>query len=210
MNIKTQIHKERTLVIIKTDAVQRSLIGEIIKRFEQVGLKLTAAKLASPQAEQLEKHYNKTDEWFLNVGSGIVRTLKDRGEPIKKEPIEYGRDIIRDIVKYMTESPLMVLVFEGAYAVKSVVKLVGSTEPATADIGTIRGDYTIDSFTHANVENRAVKNLIHCSDCVEEAEREIKLWFTRHLKFMTTSPPTRELCTRLSSNPDSDFEEPEL
>ena len=93
-------------------------------------------------------------------------------------PLAYGRDIIRTIVKYMTGSPVVMLVLEGNQSVAVVTKLVGTTEPATSDVGTIRGDYTIDSYGHATYENRAVRNLIHCSESPEEAEREIAIWFT--------------------------------
>ncbi len=173
-----QPHQERSLVLLKTDAVQRSLVGEIIKRFEMRGLKLAGMKMVMPTEEQLLSHYNKDDEWYLRKGEGIVEDLKKQGREVSKEPIEYGKDIIRTIVRYMTESPVVALVVEGNEAVEVVTRTVGTTEPTSADIGTIRGDYTIDSFSHATLEDRAVKNLIHCSESVEEAEREMALWFT--------------------------------
>jgi nucleoside-diphosphate kinase len=173
-----QPHQERSLVLLKTDAVQRSLVGEIIKRFEQKGLKIAALKMVMPTEAQLLEHYNKDDEWYTRKGEGIVEDLKAQGSPIEKEPIEYGKDIIRTIVSYMTESPVVAMVIEGVGAVSSVTRTVGTTEPASADIGTIRGDYTIDTFAHATLETRAVKNLIHQSESVEEADREMKIWFT--------------------------------
>lgn len=176
--MKKQPHQERTFVILKPDTVQRSLVGEIIKRFEQTGLKCSAMKMFVPDEERLLKHYHKTDEWFLKKGTNIVNDLMAQGLPIKKEPIEYGRDIIRTVVRYMTAGPVVAMVFEGNQAVSVVTKIVGTTEPATSDVGTIRGDYTIDSYAHASYENRAVRNLIHCSDAVAEAEREIAIWFS--------------------------------
>lgn len=170
-------HQERSLVLLKTDAVQRSLVGDIIKRFELKGLKITALKMVMPTEEQLFMHYNKDDAWYLRKGEGAVADLKAQGKEIEKEPIEYGKDIIRNTVRYMTESPIVALVLEGVGAVSAVTRTVGTTEPATADVGTIRGDYTIDSYSHATYEDRGVKNLIHQSESVEEAEREIKLWF---------------------------------
>lgn len=172
-------HQERSLVLLKTDAVQRSLVGEIIKRFEQKGLKISAMKMIMPTEEQLFDHYNKDDEWFERKGQGVVEDLKAAGQEVEKEPIEYGKDIIRNTVRYMTESPVVAMVLEGVGAVASVSRTVGSTEPASADIGTIRGDYTIDSYAHATHEDRGVKNLIHQSESVEEAEREIALWFEK-------------------------------
>jgi len=175
--MKKYPHQERTFIILKPDTVQRSLIGEVIKRFEKTGLKCTAMKMFVPQEEKLIEHYNKSEEWFLKKGTNVVNDLLAQGLPITKEPVEYGRDIIRTIVKYMTAAPVIAMVWEGNQAVAVVTKIVGTTEPATSDVGTLRGDYTIDSYGHASFENRAVRNLVHCSDAVSEAEREIAIWF---------------------------------
>jgi len=172
--------KERTFVIVKPDGVQRSLVGEIIKRFEGAGLKIVGMKFFIPTEEQCFKHYNKDDEWFLKKGTNIVKDLENAGRSIEKEAIEYGKDIIRQLAKFMTAGPVVAMVLEGNQAVGIVTKLVGSTEPLTADIGTIRGDYTLDSYALAGVDGRAVRNLIHCSDKVEEAERETKIWFNEN------------------------------
>lgn len=171
-------HQERSLVILKPDAVQRSLIGEIIGRLERTGLKCTAMKMFMADEARLVQHYNKNDEWFLKKGARVVEDLKAQGRAIEKEPIEYGRDIIRTIVHYMEAGPVVGMIFEGNQAVAVVSKLVGSTEPKTSDVGTIRGDYTVDSYSHAAYENRAVRNLVHQSESPEEAEREIAIWFT--------------------------------
>jgi nucleoside-diphosphate kinase len=171
-------HEERTFVILKPDTVQRSLIGEVIKRFERTGLKFTAMKMFVPTEEKLMAHYNKDEAWFLKKGNRIIEDLKSHNLPIEKDAIEYGKDIIRTIVKYMTAAPVIGMVIEGNQAVAVVTKLVGTTEPATSDVGTIRGDYTVDSYGHSSFENRAVRNLVHCSESPEEAEREIALWFT--------------------------------
>jgi nucleoside-diphosphate kinase len=175
--MKKQPNQERSLVLLKTDAVQRSLVGEIVKRFEQTGLKISALKMVEATEKQLLSHYSKDDAWYLKKGEGIVIELKEQGKEVDREPIEYGKDIIRTVVKYMMASPIVALVFEGNKAVSVVTKIVGSTEPSTSDVGTIRGDYTVDSFGHATYENRAVRNLVHQSESPEEAEREIKIWF---------------------------------
>jgi len=172
--------QERSLVILKPDAVQRSLIGEIVKRFERAGLKFAAMKMVMATEEQLITHYNKTDEWYEKKGKGIVADMEAHGLPVTKEPIEYGKDIIRNMVRYMTAAPCVAMVLEGNQAVAVVTKLVGSTEPATSDVGTIRGDYTLDSYSHATIENRGVRNLIHCSESPEEAEREMAIWFNEN------------------------------
>ncbi|NBD74271.1 nucleoside-diphosphate kinase [Patescibacteria group bacterium] len=173
-----KLHKERSLVLLKPDAVQRALIGEITKRLEATGLKLTGLKLMVATREQVFAHYNKDDEWFERKGKNIVEELKQMGAPVEKEAIEYGRDIIEQMADFMTAGPLVAMVVEGNMATQVVVKMTGSTEPATADIGTIRGDLTIDSYGHAAYRSSGVRNLIHCSESPEEAEREIKIWFT--------------------------------
>ncbi len=172
-----QPHQERSLVLLKPDTVQRSLIGEVIKRFENTGLKISALKMIVPTEEQLLTHYNKSDEWYERKGKGIIEDLKAQGMEVNKEPIEYGKDIIRTIVKYMTAAPVVAMILEGNQACAVVTKIVGTTEPATSDVGTIRGDYTVDSYAHATYENRAVRNLVHQSESPEEAEREMAIWF---------------------------------
>ncbi len=172
-----QPHQERSLVLLKPDAVQRSLVGEIIKRFERTGLKISAMKMVMATEDQLLRHYNKSDEWYERKGKGVVEELRSQGKEVNREPIEYGKDIIRTIVTYMTAAPVVAIILEGNKAVSVVTKIVGTTEPATSDVGTIRADFTVDSYSHATFENRAVRNLVHQSESPEEAEREIAIWF---------------------------------
>ena len=171
-------HQERTFVILKPDTVQRSLIGEVINRFERTGLKFVAMKMFVPEEAKLLQHYNKDDAWFLKKGNRIIEDLTAQGLPVEKDAMEYGKDIIRTIVHYMTAAPVIAMVLEGNQSVAVVTKLVGTTEPSSSDVGTIRGDYTVDSYGHSSYENRAVRNLIHCSESPAEAEREIAIWFT--------------------------------
>lgn len=168
---------ERSFVIIKPDGIQRTLVGEIIGRFERTGLKLVGLKLAVPDSDRIWKHYDKDDEWFTKKGAKIAEDRAAAGLSAEKEPIEYGKDIIRALEKYMTSGPVVMMAWEGNQAVAVVTKLTGGTEPATSDVGTIRGDFTIDSYAISAVDDRAVRNLIHCSDTPENAEKEIALWF---------------------------------
>ncbi|MEI8361523.1 MAG: nucleoside-diphosphate kinase [bacterium] len=171
------IKREKTFVIIKPDGVQRSLVGNIISRFERAGLKITGIKFVVPTADQCWSHYNKDDAWFLSKGEKIYKQRQEAGMTIDKEAIEYGRDIIGQLVKFMTSGPVVTMVIEGNQAVGVVTKIVGGTEPLTSDVGTIRGDLTLDSYDLAGLDSRAVRNLIHCSDKPEEALREIDIWF---------------------------------
>ena len=95
----------------------------------------------------------------------------------EKDALAYGQGIIDTIIKFMTAGPVLALVVEGNQAVAIVTKITGTTEPLTSDVGTIRGDLTVDSYSHSTVQGRAVRNLIHCSESPEEAEREIRVWF---------------------------------
>lgn len=171
-------HKERTFVILKPDAVQRSLIGDIIQRIERTGLKFVGFKFLVPTREQCIQHYNKNDTWFLSKGNRIIEDLKAQGAPVEKDARTYGKDIIELIIKFITAGPVLALVIEGNQSVAIVKKLVGATEPASSDVGTIRGDLTVDSYGHSTFQNRAVRNLIHCSESPEEAQREIGVWFS--------------------------------
>ncbi len=171
--------KERTFVIVKPDGVQRSLIGEIIKRIERTGLKLVALKMAVPTEDQCWVHYNKDDVWFESKGAKILENRQKAGLPVEKLAIEYGKDIIKALVKFMTCGPVVMMIWEGNEAVGVVKKLVGSTEPATSDVGTIRGDLTLDSYNLAGTDDRAVRNLVHCTDNPAESQREIDIWFKK-------------------------------
>lgn len=174
--------KERTFVILKPDTIQRGLVGEIISRFERIGLKIVGMKMHVADEEKLWKHYNKDDAWFLRKGEKIVENMKSLGRTVDREPIEYGKDIIRAVVNYMRAGPVVSLVIEGNNSANVVKRLVGGTEPATADTGTIRGDFALDSYYLCDVDgSRGMRNLIHCTDTADgegAAEREIGIWFT--------------------------------
>lgn len=170
--------KERTLVIIKPDGVQRTLIGEIIKRYEKIGLKLVGLKMLVPSADQVEEHYNLDPEWKKNVGEKSIAGYKKKGvTPPSEDPVEVGNMVIEVLVQYMISGPVIAMVWQGAHAVEIVRKVTGGTEPLSSDVGTIRGDYVVDSYQMADSDKRAIRNLIHASGSVEEANNEIKHWF---------------------------------
>ena len=174
--------KERTFVILKPDAVQRGLVGEIIQRFERIGLKIVGMKMHMADEAKLWSHYSKDDAWFLKKGERIVENKKALGHTIDREPIEYGKDIIRAVVNFMRSGPVITMVIEGNNAAAVVKRLVGGTEPATADTGTIRGDYSIDSYALCDFDgSRGMRNIIHCTDPADgegAQEHEIGIWFT--------------------------------
>lgn len=163
--------------MIKPDGVQRGLIGEIIRRIERTGLKLVGIKLVLADEKVLWVHYNKDEAWFASKGAKIAENKKAAGLPVTKEAVEYGKDIIRGLVRFMTAGPVVQMVWEGNQSVAVIKKIVGGTEPLTSDVGTIRGDLTVDSYAITAIDDRAVRNLIHCSDNTDDAKREIGLWF---------------------------------
>ncbi len=170
--------QERTLVVIKPDGIQRSLIGEIIGRFEKLGLKLTAMKMCLPTEEFVEKHYTLDPEWRRITGEKRIKAAKEKGEKLETEdPMEITAVILEKLKKYITSGPVVAMVWQGAHATELVRKVVGGTEPRSSDVGTIRGDYVLDSYIMADSDGRAVRNLIHASGTAKESEAEINLWF---------------------------------
>jgi nucleoside-diphosphate kinase len=171
-------HKERTFVIIKPDGVQRSLIGEIIQRFERVGLKIVGMKFAVPDPKRVKQHYTLDPEWKEKVGKRAIEAYKKKNQtPPSDDPIKIGDMVLERLVKYMTSGPVVMLALQGGHSVELVRKIVGGTEPRTSDVGTIRGDYVLDSYFMSDTDDRAVRNLIHASGSVEEAGQELQLWF---------------------------------
>lgn len=172
-------HKEeKTLVVIKPDGVQRSLIGEIITRYERVGLKLIAMRFFTPDSDHVEKHYTLEPTWKKSVGEKAIKSYEKRGlKAPSNDPIEVGERVLQGLKKYLTAGPVVAMVWQGAHAVDLVRKLTGGTEPLSSDVGTIRGDYVLDSYQMSDSDGRAVRNLVHASGSVNEAENEINLWF---------------------------------
>lgn len=173
-----QYQKEKSLVIIKPDGVQRSLIGEIIKRFERVGLKLVALKFEIVSPEKAEQHYTIDSDWVEKTGKKSIANLEKNGQDVSNlDPIDIGQNILMRLKKYLSSGPIVVMVWQGAHAVDVIRKLVGGTEPRTSDVGTIRGDFVHDSYVMSDVEKRSVRNVVHASGTVEEAQKEIAVWF---------------------------------
>ncbi|MBC7767041.1 nucleoside-diphosphate kinase [Arenimonas sp.] len=175
----THPKNEQTLIIIKPDGVQRNLIGEIISRFERAGLKLVAMKMMTADVEMIKKHYTLDPEWMRLVGEKSIKGLLDKGiEPISRDPMVIAQSVIERLSKYLTSGPVIPMVWQGGHSVSVVRKIVGSTEPVMSDVGTIRGDFVLDSYPMAMADKRCVRNLVHASGTVDEAINEINLWFT--------------------------------
>ena len=175
--MKTKLH-ERSLVLLKPDTIQRGLIGEIVARFEKKGLKITALKMVWPTKEMAAKHYDLPESAMRQLGERTLATYAEKGQKHRtNDPLEIARDIMKKLVGYLSAGPIVAMVVEGVHAVAHIRKIRGATNPLAADMGTITADYAVDSYFIADLQARAVRNLVNASGNVEEAETEIKLWF---------------------------------
>lgn len=173
---------QKTLVIIKPDGVSRGLVGDIVQRFEKVGLKIIAMKLVKVDEEFAFKHYGQSDDWFEKVGSRTREFYQkvgyDPGEDFNKiSNADIGKMVQKWNTDYLTEGVVLVFVLKGLHAIEIVRKIIGPTYPNEAMPGTIRGDYSSESPLSGNVNQRSVKNVMHASSSAEDAEKEIQLWF---------------------------------
>ena len=174
--------EELTFVMLKPDGVRKGLTGEVISRFEQRYLKVVALEMFQPSYEQLDKHYPKDEAWITRLGTKTLSTYEKYGYDAMADfdtmdPAKIGPEIRKWLIDFMMSAPLVKMVVQGIHAVDVVRKIAGPTMPYMADMGTIRGDFSIDSPALANKEKRAVMNVLHCSETAEEALHEIKHWF---------------------------------
>ena len=174
---------ERTLILVKPDGVQRALSGTILARFEQVGLKIVGLKMVQAQRAVLERHYPADEAWVGTIGGKTREAFESYGLDVRAmmgtdDPLTIGRQVRGWLIEFMQTTPVIAAVLEGVHAVSITRKIVGKTLPVFAEPGTIRGDFSTDAPTVANAGRRPVRNLIHASGTVEEAEQEVALWFT--------------------------------
>lgn len=174
---------ERTVVLIKPDGVIRGLMGEVISRVEKRGLKIIACSMIWPTRKQIDDHYPKDPVWVKRLGEKSLETYAKYGwDPVKemgtKNPTKIGKSVRNWILDFMTSGPMVKMVVEGIHAVDMVRKMVGKSIPALAEMGTIRGDFSVDSAALANKNKRAVHNLVHASETLQEAAHELEFWFS--------------------------------
>jgi nucleoside-diphosphate kinase len=152
---------ERTLIVFKPDAVQRGIVGEILTRFERVGLKIIGTKMIAPDESHYHKHYEE-------IGQVITRR---------------GQAVFDNVLLMMNEGPVIAMVLEGIEAVELVRKIVGTTEPKSSAPGTIRGDYSHMSYGYGDAAEKGIPNLIHASGDLADAKQEIPHWFSEEELF---------------------------
>lgn len=174
--------EELTFLMVKPDGVRRGLTGEITRRIEQVGLKVVALEMQRPSRKQVDEHYPKSKAWIHRLGEKTLATYEKFGFDAVAElgtanPSKIGPMVRKWLIDFMTSAPVVIMAIKGVHAVAMVRKLAGSTMPSDAPLGTIRGDFSVDSPAVANREKRSVYNLVHASETEEEARHEMKHWF---------------------------------
>ena len=173
---------ERTFVLIKPEAFDRFLIGEIISRFERAGLILEEMKKVNATTETAEKYFPNNKNWIKSVGKKSIyaykkydlNLIKDLGT---NDALKIGKLVRKWLTAHLTSGPVIAIILSGNHAIESARKIVGNTVPLFADLGSIRGDFSIDTPELSNREKRVILNLVHASETVKEAEREISIWF---------------------------------
>lgn len=180
--------KQRALLIIKPDGVQRGLLGKIVSRFEQVGLKIIGLKFEMADEKKVIVHYPETDVWFRKVGERTLTNYAKKRLDAKKvfntnDAIQIGRTVKKWLITYFQESPVLIMALESYDCIEICRKLSGNTIPVLAAPGTIRGDFSHDTIDLANEQNRPLRNIIHASDTIEDGEKEIKVWFAKEELF---------------------------
>jgi nucleoside-diphosphate kinase len=180
--ITHRFKEEKTFVLIKPDGVQKGLIGEVLSRFERRDLKIVALEMFTATHEMIDAHYPKDEAWMTRLGTKTLTTYEKYGldsieEMGTSDLLEIGKQVRSWLLTFMTSGPLVRVIVQGVHAVDVVRKIAGPTMPYLADMGTIRGDFSVDSPAIACAEKRAVMNILHASETAEEAAHEIKHWF---------------------------------
>ena len=174
--------KQKALLIIKPDGVQRGLCGAILKRFEKVGLTIIGFKFMNASSATIKAHYPENDVWFGKVGQRTLTNYAKKSLDVKKvfgtdDAVAIGKTVKQWLITYFQESPVLVAAVEGYETIEIVRKISGNTIPILAAPGSVRGDFSHDTIDLANEQNRPLRNLIHASDAVEDGEKEVALWF---------------------------------
>lgn len=173
------LRRERTVVLIKPDAVMRKLVGEIITRFEKKGLKMVAMKMQWPTEDQVNKHYTDSEEWLQSSGQRTYDGYLEKGVEPPAQPRDLALNTRRKLLESLQAGPVVALVLEGAHAIEVVRKMRGATSPLFADVGTIGFDYSLESYELSDSGDWAIKNIIHASDSPETAKAEMDIWFNK-------------------------------
>lgn len=180
--------KQKALLIIKPDGVQRGLCGAVLKRFETAGLTIVGLKFITADPKTVIAHYPENDVWFGKVGQRTLTNYEKKGLDAKavfgtNDAVAIGKTVKQWLVDYFRESPVLVVAVEGYETIEIVRKISGNTIPVLAAPGTVRGDYSHDTIDLANEQKRPLRNIIHASDSVQDGEKEVGIWFAKEELF---------------------------
>ncbi len=168
---------EECLILLKPDCVERHLIGEVIARIEKTGLMITRMKIVQANDELIGHHYPDDPSWLKKVGMKKIQKFQSMGKTVKEDSLSIGKGVRNGLIRYFSGKMVVVLTVQGLNAIACMRKLAGNTEPFTASPGTLRGDYSTDSYETADSSDRPIQNLIHISDSPESCQKEIDIWF---------------------------------
>ena len=169
--------EQETLVLIKSDGVKKNIIGAVIDRFERVSLKVIGLRMINASEELANTHYILTQEWGSNVARKTRESFAKKGIQMAETDEQIASRVHSWLKKMLMAGPIVAIALRGDNAIEIVRKLIGATEPRSAASGTIRGDYSTDSYADADREKRALWNVVHASESTEEAKRELEVWF---------------------------------
>ncbi len=169
--------EERTFISVKPEGIQRRFIGETITRFERLGLKLVACKMAMATKERVERLYPDDKDWYENCGSKTLAGYQKQGKSDNRSAMEIGMWVREKLISGLVGRSVLAMVWQGANSVELGRKTVGATNPLQADSGSIRSGGSLDSYALADTQERPVRNLVHASGSREEAEKDIAIWF---------------------------------
>jgi len=171
---------EECLLLLKPDCVEKSCIGEIVSRIEKTGLKITRMKMVQVSPDIIGEHYPDDSSWLKSVGLKKIQKFQAKGQVLSEDSLSIGKKVRSLLIQYFSGKKIVALTVEGVNAIACMRKVAGNTEPFSAKPGTIRSDYSTDSYEIADALNRPIQNLIHVSDSPESSQREIDIWFLRH------------------------------
>ncbi|MBI2448421.1 nucleoside-diphosphate kinase [Candidatus Microgenomates bacterium] len=169
---------EVTLILLKPDGVKKKIIGDVLSRLEKVGLDIIGLKMVWPDSKKAGQHYADNEEWLKSMGEKTKKNYEEKGLPFDKTELEHGQMVRQQLMDFISSGPIVAVAAQGHNAISTVRKLVGATEPAAAAPGTIRGDYSLDTYRLADQNNRPITNIVHASSDILEAQRELNIWFS--------------------------------
>ncbi|MDD4028304.1 MAG: nucleoside-diphosphate kinase [Caldisericia bacterium] len=171
---------EECLILLKPDCIEKSCIGEIISRIERTGLTIAKMRMVHVSPDLISEHYPDDPSWLKTVGLKKIQKFQAKGRVLKEDSLSIGKKVRASLIHYFSGKQVIVIVVKGTNAIACMRKIAGNTEPFTAEPGTIRGDYSTDSYEVADSLDRPIQNAIHVSDSPESSQREMEIWFSKH------------------------------